>query len=471
MKLEEKSNMKPEEEIVIKKNELYNVEFTSMTHEGLGVGRIGNYPVFVFDALVGEKAVIRLIKADKKHGYGTIVRMSKPSERRVKPVCDVYYQCGGCNMMHINYEGELAYKKSLVKETLKRIGKFEEPKVKNVIGMEERVGYRNKVSVPFGDNGFGKVICGFYKQRTHIIQPLETCYIQTETATEIVKFIRNLCNEYKILGYNEETNKGIIRHVLVRHSEKYNEYMVILVLTKEQIKEQNDIVLKLNHRYPMIRTIVINVNNKDTNTILGEQFITIYGDGIIIDELCGLQFEISPESFYQVNHSQTEKLYTKAIEYAELSGDEVVIDAYCGIGTIGLIASQKAKFVYGVEMVKSAIANARKNAYLNNVRNISFVVGKSEEQILKWKKEQLQVDVIFIDPPRKGCDKILLDAIVELGIKKVVYISCDVATFARDARILVDSGYELKETTPVDMFPFTTHIETVSVFVKQQNNS
>jgi 23S rRNA (uracil1939-C5)-methyltransferase len=453
----------PIEQPEIIKNELYLVEFTSMTHDGMGVGRIGTYPVFVFDALVGEKAVIRLIKTDKKHGYGTIVHMSKPSDRRVKPVCDIYYSCGGCNLMHINYEGQLAFKKSLVKETMKRIGKFEDIKVKNVVGMENPTSYRNKVQVPFGVNEFGKVTCGFYRQRTHIIQPLEKCYIQTETSTEIVKFVRNLCNEYRILGYDETTKKGIIRHVLVRHGVKTNEYMVVLVLTKETLKEKDEIVSKLINRYPMIKTIVINVNTADTNTILSDKFITIYGEGVIRDELYGLQFEISPESFYQINHSQTDKLYVKAIEYAKLTGNETVVDAYCGIGTIGLIAASQAKKVYGVEIVKSAIVNARKNAYLNNIKNISFVIGKSEDQIMEWKKQGLDIDVIFVDPPRKGCEKSLLEAIIDLKIKKIVYVSCDVATFARDSRILVDGGYELKEITPFDMFPYTTHVETVTL--------
>jgi len=464
MKTEEITTTTDEvEQPQIIKNEMYLVEFTSMTHEGLGVGRIGKYPVFVFDAIVGEKAVIRLIKADKKYGYGTVVRMSRPSDMRKKPVCDVYYSCGGCNMMHINYEGELTFKRSLVKETLKRIGKFENTKVRNVLAMDSPGQYRNKVQVPFGVNEHGKVICGFYRQRTHIIQPLEKCYIQTETSTEIVKFVRNLCNEYRISGYDEETKKGIIRHVLVRHGFKTNEYMVVLVLTKETLKEKDEIVSKLLNRYPMIKTILFNVNTEDTNTILSERFVTVYGDGVIQDELCGMKFEISPDSFYQVNPVQTEKLYQKALEYANLKGSETVVDAYCGIGTIGLLAAKNAKHVYGIEVVRSAIVNARKNAYLNDVRNISFLVGKSEDQILEWKKQEISVDVMFIDPPRKGCEKKLLDAAIEMKITKIVYVSCDSATFARDARILVDGGYDLVETTPVDMFPFTNHVETVSL--------
>jgi 23S rRNA (uracil1939-C5)-methyltransferase len=444
------------------KNENYKVEFSSVNHEGLGVGRIGNFTIFVFGALPNEVAIVKLIKIQKNYGYGKLEKILKRSPYRVNPICPHYTGCGGCNLMHINYEGELKIKYNTVKETLERIGKFEAVEVNDVIKMDNTAGYRNKIQAPFGMEN-GKVIFGFFRKRTHDIIPIKECFIHTPQTLDILNFIKNLCNEYRIPAYNEEKHQGIIRHVLIRDSRKNGDMMVVLVVTKENITELNVITEKIAKRYPQVKSIILNVNSERTNVILGKKFKTLYGKDVVVDSLGGLDFEIGASSFYQVNPVQTEKLYRTAINYANLTGNEIVIDAYCGIGTIGLLASKKAKMVYGVEVVEEAIKNANKNAQINNITNVSFVVGKSEVQIKKWDQEGIKADVIFVDPPRKGCDQEFLNTIIEMEIPKVVYVSCNVATLARDLRILADSGYELKAVQPVDMFPHTTHVECVTL--------
>ena len=467
------------EEIVkkIQIGEKFKVKFTSMTHDGKGVCKINgmlknesladNFPIFVNDAIINEEGIIEITSLKKTLGNGKIVKLfkDKTSKFRVEAKCPIYENCGGCHLMHLSYEGQLAFKKSMVKQTMEKIGGFKELKIKNVIGSVNQDKYRNKVQIPFGTKN-NKTVCGFYKNASHDIIPLESCYIQSDEMTEIVKFIRNLCNEFKIRGYNEEKHSGDIRHVLVRESKKTNQIMVVLVTLKKDIRNLDEFVKKLVNRHPKIVSIMQNINSSQTNVILGEETINLYGKDYIEDILLGYTFKIGTTSFYQVNPDTTELLYSKAIELADFKKTDNIIDAYCGIGTIGICASSKVNHVYSVEIVKEAIKNAKENAKANKVTNIEFVVGKSEEQIVKWKKAGLQIDAIIVDPPRKGLDTLLMDTINEMDIKKIVYISCDPATLARDIKYLNNLGYETNFVQPVDMFPHTNHVENITVLTK-----
>lgn len=469
---------KTEDIKVIQEHEKYKVEFISMTHDGRGVCKVSgiavdgreleNYPIFVDKAIVGEAGIIEITQMKKSYGLGEIVRIfsDKKSPNRVTPICPIYGECGGCQLMHLSYEGQLKFKKSMVKETMKKIGGFEDIRVKDVLGMEDPTKYRNKVQVPFGDLR-GKTISGFYKLNTHEIIPLTECSIQTEEMTEIVKFIRNLCNEYHIRGYNEKINKGDIRHVLIRESIKTGEIMVILICTKDSYPNLEDLCNKLVKRHPRIVSVMMNVNKYQTNTILGNYFKVLYGRNYIIDELCGLKFKIGCRSFYQVNSYQTEQLYNKVIEVGKFKDTDTVIDAYCGIGTIGSIIAKKVKHVYGVEIIEEAIQNAYDNAKLNELDNIEFVCAKAEDQIKEWAQLGIHADAIVVDPPRKGCEGDFLKTVVEMNIPKIVYVSCDVSTLARDMKYLVENGYKPGPVQPVDMFPQTVHVENVVCLEKK----
>lgn len=467
------NNNEIREEIkVIQEHEKYKVEFISMTHDGRGVCKLSgitiddktleNYPIFVEGAIIGEIGIIEITQMKKSYGLGKIVRIfnDKKSPNRVTPACPIFGECGGCQLMHLSYEGQLNFKKGMVRETLRKIGGFDKIHINDVIGMEEPTKYRNKVQVPFGELK-GKAISGFYKLNTHEIIPLIECSIQTEEMTEIVKFIRNLCNEYHIKGYNEKLNKGDIRHVLIRESIKTGEIMVILICTKAEYSNLDELVNKLIKRHPRIVSVMMNVNKYLTNTILGNYFKVLYGRNYIIDELCGLKFKIGCRSFYQVNAYQTEKLYNKVLELGAFKDTDIVIDAYCGIGTIGSAIAKRAKYVYGVEIVEEAIVNAKENAKLNGLTNIEFVCNKAENQIKEWAKNGIKADAIVVDPPRKGCEGDFLKTVIEMNIPKIVYVSCDVATLARDLKYLVENGYKIGTVQPVDMFPQTIHVESV----------
>lgn len=463
----------------IEKGERFKVTFSGYTHEGLAIAKIDgkdrkgceytNFPLFVFGALDKEQGFVEITKISKTYAYATMLRLfdENHSPYRNKPICPKYTECGGCNIMHMTYKGQLIFKEQMVKDTLKKLGGFDNLNVEPVEGMSmNNLYYRNKVQVPVGCVK-GKTICGFYKRETHDIIPLNECFIQTEYSTEIVKFTKNVLCEFGATGYNEKVDKGDIRHILVRKNHDESEYMIVLIVKSFEFMKKKDLdmaISKIIKRYPKVVSIILNLNDKKGNTILGEKCITIYGKDTITDELCECKFNIGAKSFYQVNHNQCEKLYSIAIEKAKLSSDDVVIDAYCGIGTIGIIASKHVKHVYGVEIVDEAIKNAKANAKLNKIKNIEFVCAKAEEQIVKWMESDIKPNVIFADPPRKGCDKKFIDTIISMKIKKVIYISCDPSTLARDARMLVDNNYKVKFVKPIDLFPHTSHIETIMCF-------
>lgn len=469
----------------IEKGERFKVTFSGYTHEGLAIARIdgkdrkgteyNNFPLFVFGALDGEQGFVEITKMAKTYAYATMLRLfdENHSTYRNKPICSKYAECGGCNIMHMTYKGQLAFKEQMVKDTLKKLGGFDDLEVNPIEGMSgKNLYYRNKVQVPVACVK-GKTICGFYKRETHDIIPLDECFIQTEYSTEIVKFTKNVLCEFGATGYNEKVDKGSLRHILVRKNHDESEYMIVLIVKSFDFMKKNELnsaISKIVKRYPKVVSIILNLNDKKGNTILGEKCLTVYGKDTIIDNLCGCKFNIGAKSFYQVNHDQCEKLYNTAIEISKLSSDDVVIDAYCGIGTIGIILSKYVKHVYGVEIVDEAIKNAKANAKLNKVKNVEFVCAKAEEQIVEWMESDVKPSVIFVDPPRKGCDKKFIDTIISMKVKKVVYISCDPSTLARDARILVDNGYKVRFVKPVDLFPYTSHVETIMNFELVEQN-
>jgi len=443
---------------MIEKNEYYTVEFIDMTHDGMGVCKIDGFPIFVANALKGEKAEIKIVKLNASFGFGRLIEITAKSPFRKEPICDHFSECGGCNLMHMNYQMQLDFKKHRTKETLRKLGKIN-TSVKDTVGMLNPYYYRNKTVIPFGEQN-GRMISGLYKKRTHDIIDMKRCYIIPKITSDIVKYLKGVFEELNIPAYNEKVGVGVIRHIVIRSSYKFDDISVTIVTLTPKLPKKEIIVKKLVSRYDRVVSVVHNFNPDNTNIILGKKSKILFGEDFIRDEINGVYFKISHRSFYQVNPAQTEDLYRKAIEYADLEANEVIIDAYCGIGTIGLSAAKYAKTVLGVDVVKSAISDAMENARNNNITNAKFVAGKAEEVILQWKN--YDVDVMFIDPPRKGCDKVFLETVVQMKIPRIVYISCNVSTLARDLNYLQSQGYEVIEVTPFDMFPQTSHIETVT---------
>lgn len=459
------------DEKIIKLGTKMVMEFVALTHEGLGIAKISgpnslgetydNFPIFVPGALPNEKGFVEINRLTKSFGYGTLLKAFPDTftKDRNEPICENYPRCGGCNIMHMTYRAQLEFKQNMVKETLERIGMLKGIKIEPIIGAKKPLNYRNKVQVPFGEDNY-KTIAGFYKRDTHSIIPLNKCYIQSDISTSLTIFVKNLCNEFGIKGYNEKYHKGDIRHILIKTNAK-EELMLVIVALHPDIKNIEKLVEKVVKRYPSIKSVVLNINRARGNTTIGDKNILLYGESYIKDVLCGKTFKIGATSFYQVNHDQTEVLYNKVVELASLNKEDVLIDAYCGIGTIGIIASDHVKKVYGVEIMPEAIQNANDNIKLNNVQNAEYVCGKAEEQIVKWMESGLPATTIVVDPPRKGCDTVLLETIVSMNIPKVIYVSCNPATLARDLKYLVEQNYNVKFVQPVDMFPQSNHVETV----------
>lgn len=462
---------------IIKIGTKMKMSFVALTHEGLGIAKINgynkydeyyeNFPIFVLGALPGEQGIIEITKLSKTYGYGTIIKLFPDTftKDRQSPICQNYPLCGGCNIMHMTYDAQLRFKQQMVRETLARIGTLSNISIEPIIGTKHPLYYRNKVQIPFGKE-FNKTVAGFYKRDTHKIIPLNKCYIQSELSTNITLFVKNLCNEYKIVGYDEKYHKGDIRHILVK-ANSLNEIMLVIVSLHENLPNLDKIIEKIIARYPCVKSVILNVNKARGNTTLGEHNILLYGDKYLTDILCGKKFRIGATSFYQVNHEQTEILYTKALEIGKFNKDDILVDAYCGIGTIGIIASDLVQKVYGVEIVKEAIENANANLILNNVKNAVYVCAKAEDQIVKWMNEGLPITSIVVDPPRKGCDELLLETIVKMNIQKVLYISCNPATLARDLKYLSEYEYQVIKVQPVDMFPQSSHVETIVLLCKK----
>lgn len=445
----------------VQKNDYIDVVFEDLTHEGAGVAKVDGYPLFVPNGLPGEKAKIKVIKANKGYGFGRLIETYEESPYRVEAPCPIYKECGGCQLQHLSYEGQLKAKEKQVRDVLTRIGKLENVKVHSVLGMQDPWRYRNKAQVPVGEQE-GGLIGGFYQQRTHQIIDMKECIIQQEKNDEVVQAVKEICSRYGVRAYDEVRNKGDLRHIMARYGLVTGEVMIVLVTRTKDLPHKNKIIEEIASRVQGVKSICQNVNSKKTNVIFGDETKVLWGEEVIYDFIGDIKFAISARSFYQVNPEQTKVLYEKALEYADLSGEENVIDAYCGIGTISLFLAQKAKKVFGVEIVPEAIEDAKRNAALNGIKNADFAVGEAETVIPRWYKEGNSADVLVVDPPRKGCDEALLQTIMEMKPKKVVYVSCNPGTLARDLRILEDGGYQTVEVQPVDMFPMTMHVEAVA---------
>ena len=457
---------------MVEKNKEYILDIISIGYEGEGIAKIEGYPIFIEGAILGEKVKVLIVKVKKNYAYGKLIEVIEPSSERIEPKCSIYKRCGGCTVQHMSYKKQLDYKFERVKDCITKIGGLSEELVKYPIGMNNPERYRNKVQLPVGMVK-GKLNIGFYAQRSHNIIDLDTCLIQDKVADRVTNLARQWMLKYNIQPASIDgvfNKKGLIRHIMIRKGFTTNEVMVVLVSTKEKVPYINEFINEIVEKIDGIKSIVLNVNKENTNVILGQECITLWGEDTITDYIDNFKFNISPLSFFQVNPVQTEKLYSKALEYAGLTGEETVFDAYCGTGTITLFLSQKAKKVYGVEIIEPAIINARENARINNIENAEFFVGKSEEVIPELIEKGIVPEVIVVDPPRKGCDIKLLEAIGKAKPNKVVYVSCDPSTLARDLKILEEQGYKTKEVQPVDMFPMTSHIENVTLLVKEQSD-
>ncbi|SEP23238.1 23S rRNA (uracil1939-C5)-methyltransferase [Paenibacillus sp. OK076] len=467
----------PIEGLPVSKNEETVIDIIGMNHDGEGVGRANGYTLFVQGALPGETVRVRVMKTKKQYGYAKLLEIVKASPDRVSAPCPIYDQCGGCQIQHMSYAGQLAWKRQLVVDNLQRIGKLnvlvedaegaeqQGIRVLPTMGMDEPWRYRNKAQVPIGAAD-GGLVGGFYAKGSHRIIDMDICLIQHEHNDEVVAKVKELGSHLGISAYNEETGRGLLRHVVVKKAFRTGEMMLVLVTNGRDIPHKDAWIGSIREAIPHVASICQNVNKKQTNVIFGDETRVLWGRDVIYDYIGDVQFAISARSFYQVNPVQTEVLYGKTVEYAGLSGKETVIDAYCGIGTISLFLAQHADQVYGVEIVPEAIEDARSNAMLNEMKNVKFEVGASEDVIPRWKEQGIEADVIVVDPPRKGCDPRLLDTILEMKPERVVYVSCNPSTLARDLRVLEDGGYRTVEVTPVDMFPHTVHVESVALLVR-----
>ena len=446
----------------ISKNEEYEVEIIDNGYNGEGIAKIDGFTVFVPNAIKGEVVKILIVKVLSSHAFGKILEIEKKSKFRQEIDCATYKRCGGCDLRHIKYEQTLKMKQNavqaLVNKTLKN--KIE---VKETLGMENPFFYRNKAQYPVGVNKEGEPIIGVFANRTHEVIPIKNCLIQNPKSEAIAKFILEFIKEKNISIYNEKTGKGFFRHIVIKVGIKTNEIMCIFVINGKKFPYEDELVEKLKQNYPEIKTIVKNINMKNTNVILGQENINLYGNGYIEDVLGEYKFKISPLSFYQVNPKQAEKLYNLGIEMAEVSKEDTVFDLYCGIGTISLFIAKYAKKVYGVEIVEQAIKDAKQNAKINNIENVQFIAGDTKivlEDLIY--KKGIIADIVIFDPPRKGLDNNSINNILKIKPKKIVYISCNPATLIRDLA-LFEKLYEVKTIIPVDMFPFTKHVECVAV--------
>ena len=446
----------------IKKNQEYVVEIIDNGYEGEGIAKIDGFTIFVPGTIKGEKVKILIVKALSSHAFGKVLEILNPSETRQEADCSTYKRCGGCNLRHIKYEETLKMKQnavqSLVNKTLKN-----KVEVQETIGMENPFHYRNKAQYPIGINREGDPVIGVFAQRTHEVIPMEKCLIQNPKSEEIAKFILQFIKDNKISVYNEKTGKGLFRHIVIKVGIKTNEIMCILVVNGKSIPKETQLIEELTSKFPQIKTIVKNINMRNTNVILGKENVNIYGDGYIEDILGEYTFRISPLSFYQVNPVQAEKLYNLGVEMAQITKQDTVFDLYCGIGTITLFMSKYAKKVYGIEIVEEAIEAAKENAKMNNVDNTEFYAGDVEvvlDDLINNKG--ISADIVMFDPPRKGLDRNSINNILKIKPKKIVYISCNPATLIRDLAFFEDQ-YDIKTIVPVDMFPFTSNVECVAV--------
>lgn len=474
----------------MQKNDMIKFLIEDMGIDGEGIGKYEGMTFFVKDAVIGDRIKARVTKLKKNYGYARIEELIESSKYRVSPECELYKRCGGCQIQAMDYQKQLVFKQDKIRGNLIRIGGFDEEMIDKImypiVGMESPYRYRNKAQFPIGTDKEGNVIAGFYASRTHSIIPVTDCKLGVKENQAVLNCVISYMNDYKVNAYDETTGKGLIRHVLIRYGFTTKEIMVCIVINGTRIPEQQKLIEKLC-KIDGMTSISLNQNKKNTNVILGDVTEMIWGQPYITDYIhlrkgedfavsdTAIAYRISPQSFYQVNPGQTEKLYSLALEYAGLTGKETVWDLYCGIGTISLFLAQKAGKVYGVELVPQAIEDAKNNAKLNGITNAEFFVGKAEEvlpqfyeaaQVNAGDKDMMHPDVIVVDPPRKGCDAKCLETMIQMRPERIVYVSCDSATLARDLRVLCDGGYEIEKVRGVDQFGHTVHVETVCLMSK-----
>lgn len=451
----------------MKKDDLIQVKIEDMGADGAGIGKMDGFALFIKDAVIGDVVEAKIMKMKKNYGYARMMRILEPSPWRVEAACPVARQCGGCQIQAMSYEEQLRFKENKIKNNLRRIGGFDTAPLEPICGMDHPFGYRNKAQFPVGTDKNGRIITGFYAGRTHTIIENRKCLLGVPENERILNAVIAFMEEEHIPVYDEATGKGLVRHVLIRYGFTTKEIMVCLVINGRKVKHIEKLTERLT-QIPGMTSITLNVNTERTNVILGHEILPVWGQAYITDYIGDIKYQISPLSFYQVNPVQTKKLYEKALEYAGLTGKETVWDLYCGIGTISLFLAQKARQVYGVEIVPAAIEDAKNNARINGITNAEFFVGKAEEVLPeKYEKEGVSADVIVVDPPRKGCEESLLDTIVKMAPERVVYVSCDSATLARDLKYLCERGYELVKGQGVDQFPMSVHVETVCLLSKK----
>ena len=452
--------------IPVEKNKEYEIKIESVTSEGMGVGHVDGFCVFVKEAVTNDVVNALILKVKSGYAYAKITQIIKASEYRQKPECLAYSKCGGCQLMHIKYPCQLEIKRGIINDALKRIGGFD-IKVSQMIESENTLRYRNKMIFPIGKDKNQNAVCGFYKERSHDIVELSDCYLGSEINKEIIKTVMDFIKKYNISVYDEKNHKGIIRRIFLRSGFVTKEVMVVLSVNADKIPKSDEFVKKIRAISDDIKSVILNVNTKKTNFVLGDKNVVLYGKETITDYLCGIKYEISPNSFYQINPPQAEKLYNKAIELANISKDDSVMDIYCGIGTITLSAAKYAKKVIGVEIVEKAIENAKKNAIENNIKNAEFYASDASDIVPKLIEKGERPDIVILDPPRKGSDDATLSAIIKAQPKRIVYVSCNPATLARDLKFLCESDYRIDEVVGVDMFSQTFHIETIVKLIRK----
>lgn len=452
---------------MVEKNKHYNIEITDVSSDGNGVGLIDGFAVFVPMTVTGDIAEIVVVKVLSSYGIGRVINLIKASDMRNTPQCPVFKRCGGCHLQHIKYENQLEIKRGFIEAAMQRIGGFDGFSCDEVLGMDNPQRYRNKCIFPIGTDKFGEIVSGFYAKRSHEIIPVTDCMAGQEINGKIVDAVKAYMHEVGAKAYNEEKHTGLIRRVFIRDGRNSGEVMVVVSVNGKNIPKREVLIKKLRSISDNIVSVFININEKRTNNVLGEENKLIYGKPEIEDTLCGIKFKISPHSFYQINPYMTEKLYGKALEYADITESDKVLDVYCGIGTISLAASKKARHVTGIEIVEQAVLDAKKNAENNGITNAEFFADSAENAVPKLIKDGMRPDIVILDPPRKGSDEATLKAIADAAPKRIVYVSCNASTLARDAKLLTELGYTPTKCTGVDMFPQTSHIEVVCVMNKE----
>lgn len=452
--------------MTIKKNDIIRVQISDFTSDGHGVAKKDSMVIFVKEAAPFEILDVKILKVKKNYAFAKIENIIERSNNRIYPDCNVYSKCGGCTYRHISYEAELKLKQKRVKDALERIGGFKDINITDIVGSDNYNFYRNKALVPVGKNKENnKLMMGFYASHSHRIIDCSDCKLHSQVFKTALEAVSEWMNMTQLQPYDETKGLGIIRHIYLRIAEKTDQLMVCIVANARNLKNEDLLIDILKNRLPNLKSVMLNINTKNTNVVLSDEYIKLYGEDYIVDELCGLQFKISAESFYQINRSQAEKLYTIAKEYACLDKNDIVLDLYCGTGTIGLTMAKDIKKLIGVEIVKKAVDNAKENAKLNNIKNAQFICSDAKDAAREILKSNCP-NVIIIDPPRKGCDNVLLKNILEINPDKIIYISCDPGTLSRDLKILCDN-YNIEIVTPVDMFPRTVHVEAVALLKRK----